>query len=120
QEADHYLGEAARLNPSSSQAWLYLGLNAYRRKENQRAERLLRKAIAISERSDIDARSDIRKTSTSLGRILIASGRAAEGERYFEKARAIQQNIIADNQEGSGTGDSGGSGHSSRDAPSLP
>ena len=120
QEADHYLGEAARLNPSSSEAWLYLGLNAYRRKENQRAERLFRKAIALAESSGVDAHKDIRKAYTSLGRILVASGRAAEGERYFEKARAIQQNIIADNQEGSGTGDSGGSGVSSADAPSLP
>ena len=119
QEADHYLGEAARLNPSSSQAWLYLGLNAYRRKENQRAERLLRKAMALAERSDENAHNDIRKAYTSLGRILIASGRAAEGEQYFEKARAIQQNIIADNQEGSGMGDSGGSGVSSADVTSL-
>jgi tetratricopeptide (TPR) repeat protein len=107
-EADHYLGEAARLNPSSSEAWLYLGLNAYRRKENQRAEWFFRKAIALAERSGVDAHSDIRKGYTSLGRILIASGRAAEGEQYFEKARAIERNILADNQEGSGMGDSGG------------
>ena len=120
QEADHYLGEAARLYPSSPEAWLYLGLNAYRRKENQRAERLFRKAIALAERSGVDAHKDIRKAYTSLGRILVASGRAAEGERYFEKARAIQQNILADNQEGSGMGDPGGSGVSSADAPSLP
>ena len=119
-EADHYLGEAARLNPSSSEAWLYLGLNAYRRKENQRAERLFRKAIALAELSGVDAHNDIRKAYTSLGRILIASGRVAEGEQYFEKARAVQQNIIADNQEGSGMGDSGGSGVSSADVPSLP
>lgn len=119
QEADHYLAEAARLNPSSSEAWLYLGLNAYRRKENQRAERLFRKAIALAERSG-DTHNDIRKAYTSLGRILIASGRAAEGEQYFEKARAIQQNIITDNQERSGMGDSGGSGVSSADVPSLP
>ena len=119
QEADQYLGEAARLNPSSSQAWLYLGLNAYRRKENQRAERLLRKAITLAERSGADTHNDIRKAYTSLGRILIASGRAAEAERYFEKARAIQQNIIAENQEESGMGDAGGSGVSSADVTSL-
>src|SRR5947207_12968320 len=119
QEADHYLGEAATLNPSSLEAWLYLGLNAYRRKENQRAERLFRKAIALAERSGVDAHTDIRKAYTSLGRILIASGRAAEGEQYFEKARAIQRNIRADNQEGSGMGDSGGSGLCSADFSSL-
>ena len=119
QEADHYLGQAARLDPSSPEAWLYLGLNAYRRKENQRAERLFRKAIALAERSGVDAHKDIRKAYTSLGRILVASGRAAEGERYFEKAREIQQKIIADNQEGSGMGDSGGSGVSSADVTSL-
>jgi len=119
QEADHYLGEAATLNPSSSEAWLYLGLNAYRRNENQRAERLFRKAIALAERSGVDAHNDIRKAYTSLGRILIASGRAAEGEQYFEKARAIQQHMIAANQEGS-VSDSGGSGVSSADVPSLP
>jgi tetratricopeptide (TPR) repeat protein len=119
QEADRYLGEAARLNPSSSEAWLYLGLNAYRRKENQRAEQLFRKAIALAEHSGVGAHTDIRKAYTSLGRILIASGRSAEGEQYFEKARAIQQNIIAENQEGSGVGDSGGSGVSSTDVQSL-
>jgi len=119
QEADHYLGEAATLNPSSSEAWLYLGLNAYHRNENQRAERLFRKAIALAERSGVDAHNDIRKAYTSLGRILIASGRAAEGEQYFEKARAIQQHMIAANQEGS-VSDSGGSGVSSADVPSLP
>jgi tetratricopeptide (TPR) repeat protein len=119
QQADHYLGEAARLNPSSLEAWLYLGLNAYRRKENQRAEQLFRKAIALGESSGVDAHSDIRKAYTSLGRILIASGRAAEGEQYFEKARAIQQNIIAENQEGSGMEESGGSGVSSADVQSL-
>jgi tetratricopeptide (TPR) repeat protein len=120
QEADHYLGEAARLNPSSSQAWLYLGLNAYRRKENQRAERLFRKAIALAEPDGTDAHNDIRKAYTSLGRILIASGRSTEGKQYFEKARAIQQNIIADNQEESGMGESVGSRVSSTDVPSLP
>ncbi|HEX4489136.1 MAG TPA: tetratricopeptide repeat protein [Terriglobales bacterium] len=119
QEADHYLGEAARLNPSSSEAWLYLGLNAYRRKENQRAERLFRKAIALAESSGVDAHDDIRKAYTSLGRILIASGRAAEAQPYFVKARAIQQNIIADNQEDSGPGDATGSGVSSADVLSL-
>ncbi|HEX3320990.1 MAG TPA: tetratricopeptide repeat protein [Terriglobales bacterium] len=119
QEADRYLVEAARLNPSSSQAWLYLGMNAYRRKENQRAEQLFRKAIALNERSGVEAHNDIRKAYTSLGRILIASGRSAEGKQYFEKARAIQQNIIAENQEESGMGNSGGSGVSSADVSSL-
>jgi tetratricopeptide (TPR) repeat protein len=119
QEADRYLGEAARINPSSSQAWLYLGMNAYRRKENQRAEQLFRKAIALNERSGVDAHNDIRKAYTSLGRILIASGRSAEGEQYFEKARAIQQNIIAENQEESGMDTSSGSGVSSADVSSL-
>src|SRR5215469_16002097 len=57
-----------------------------------------------------------RKISARSG----SSGKAAEAERYFERARAIQQNIIADNQEGSGMGDSGGSGVSSADVPSLP
>jgi tetratricopeptide (TPR) repeat protein len=119
QEADRYLGDAAKLKPSSSEAWLYLGLNAYLRKENQRAERLFRKAIALAEGSGVGAHNDIRKAYTSLGRILIASGRAAEAEQYFEKARAIQQNILADNQEGSGMGDSGGSGVSSADVANF-
>ena len=117
QQADHYLGVAARVKPSSSEAWLYLGLNAYRRKENQRAERLLRKAIALAEAGGVDAHTDIRKAYTTLGRILTASGRAEEGEQYFEKARAIEQHIIAENQEENGLG---GSGVSSADVPSLP
>src|SRR5205823_14465716 len=110
---------ARGLHPSSSDARLYWRRTGAGRKENQRAQRRFRTAIALAERSGVDAHNDIRKAYTSLGRSLIGSGRAAEGERYFEKAPAIQQNIIADNQEGSGMDDSGGSGVSSADVPSL-
>lgn len=119
-EADHYLGIAAQLKPSSPETWLYLGLNAYRRKQNQRAEKLFRTAILLAEQDGIGAHNDIRKAYTSLGRILMGSGRTQEGKRYLQKARDLQQLMMADSQQGSGMAEPAGSGVSSADVPNLP
>jgi tetratricopeptide (TPR) repeat protein len=119
-EADRYLAAAAALNPQSPEALLYLGLNAYRRKENRRAEELLRKAIALAEREGVSGHQDIRKGYTTLGRILITSGRGPEAQAYLGKARELEQTIISDDVQGSGMGAGGGSGVTSTTVPNLP
>jgi tetratricopeptide (TPR) repeat protein len=119
-EADRYLAAAAALNPQSSEALLYLGLNAYRGRQNRRAEELLRKAVALAEREGVSGHQDIRKAYTTLARILITSGRAPEAQPYLRKARELEQSIIFDDQLGSGMGAEGGSGVTSTTVPSLP
>ena len=119
-EADRYLAAAATLNPQSSEALLYLGLNAYRGRQNRRAEELLRKAVALAEREGVSGHQDIRKAYTTLARILITSGRAPEAQPYLRKARELEQSIISDDQLGSGVGADGGSGVTSTIVPSLP
>jgi tetratricopeptide (TPR) repeat protein len=114
------LAAAAALNPQSPEALLYLGLNAYRRKENRRAEELLRKAIALAEREGVSGHQDIRKGYTTLGRILITSGRGPEAQAYLGKARELEQTIISDDVQGSGMGAGGGSGVTSTTVPNLP
>jgi len=119
-EAERYLKAAATLNPQSPEVWLYLGLNAYRGKQNRHAEELLRKAIALAEHQGLGSHPDIRKAYTTLGRILIISGRAPEAPPYLRKARELEQTIISGDQEGSGMGAEGGSGVASTTAPNLP
>ncbi|HKC01606.1 MAG TPA: tetratricopeptide repeat protein [Terriglobales bacterium] len=119
-EADRYLAAAAAINPQSAEALLYLGLNAYRGSQNRRAEGLLRKAIAIAEREGVSGHQDIRKAYTTLGRILITSGRGPEAQPYLRKARELEQTIISDDVQGSGVGAGDGSGVTSTTVPNFP
>lgn len=118
EESDHYLNIAAKLNPSSVETWIYLGLNAYSRKENTRAEEYFRKAITLAEKQDLGAHDEIRKAYLNLGRILMTSGRKPEGERFVEKARELEQMIAAESQGGAeGVSGSAGAGGASGSAP---
>jgi tetratricopeptide (TPR) repeat protein len=89
-ESDHYLRVASEISPASPEAWLYLGLNAYARKNNKQAELLLRKAIALAGDQVSEAHYLIRRGYFVLGRILLNSGRKEEAETYLQKARKLQ------------------------------
>lgn len=118
EESDHYLKVAAQLNPSSVETWIYLGLNAYSRKDNARAEEFFRRAITLAEKQDLAAHDEIRKAYLNLGRILMISGRKPEGERFVEKARELEQMIAAESQGGAeGVSGSAGAGGASGSAP---
>jgi tetratricopeptide (TPR) repeat protein len=89
-ESDRYLKRAAAISPDSPEAWLYLGLNAYTRKDNKQAEVLLRKAITLAGDQVSEAHYLIRRGYFVLGRILLASGKKDEAEVYLRKARQLQ------------------------------
>jgi tetratricopeptide (TPR) repeat protein len=89
-ESDRYLKVAAEISPDSPEAWLYLGLNAYTKKDNKQAELLLRKAIALAGDQVSEAHYLIRRGYFVLGRILLSSGRNEEAETYLQKARKLQ------------------------------
>jgi tetratricopeptide (TPR) repeat protein len=121
EESNHYLRIAVEARPSSPETWLYLGLNAYARKENAQAEKLLRKAIMLAEPEGAMAHYEIRKGYFTLGRILIVSGKKDEGEKYIQKARALEQLIMADSQQDSRSPATiSGAGMGGAPVPALP
>lgn len=112
-ESDHYLKVAAEIEPASPESWLYLGLNAYARQDNTRAEEYLRKATTLSVGQDAEAHYLIRKGYVVLGRILINSGRKEEAQPFLKKARELQnlaldesmQNVsVIQSEAGAGSG----------------
>lgn len=90
-ESDPYLQQAAHLNPSLPEVWLYLGLNAQGRGERGQAEAYFRKAIALTKKEDPTRHLSIRKAYVGLGRILLSSGRKEESEKMFQKARELEK-----------------------------
>jgi len=98
-ESDRYLKIAAEINSSSPHTWLYLGLNAYGRKDNGRAEEYLRKAITLSRDQESEANYLIRKGYVVLGRILVNSGRKEEAQPYLKKARELQNLSLDESQQ---------------------
>jgi tetratricopeptide (TPR) repeat protein len=91
-ESNRYLREAARLNASLPEVWLYLGLNAQGLGTRGQAEAYFRKAIALTKKEEDPAKHlSIRKAYVGLGRILLASGRKEESEKMFQKARELEK-----------------------------
>ena len=119
--SDRYLTVAAADKPDWPEPYLYMGLNAYARQDNQRAEELLRKAIALT--GDDKARNNyqIRRAYYVLGRICIASGRKDEGVAYTKIFSEMQDKTMAESRantpasKAQGTMGSGMSGE-----PSVP
>jgi tetratricopeptide (TPR) repeat protein len=96
--SDRYLTAAAANKPDWPETYLYMGLNAYARHENQKAEELLRKAIALT--GDDKARNNyqIRRAYYVLGRICISSGRKDEGVGYTKVFSEMQDKTMADSR----------------------
>jgi tetratricopeptide (TPR) repeat protein len=96
--SDRYLTVAAADKPDWPEPYLYMGLNAYARHDNQKAEELLRKAIALT--GDDKARNNyqIRRAYYVLGRICISSGRKDEGVSYTRIFSEMQDKTMADSR----------------------
>src|SRR5215475_1226002 len=67
-ESDRYLRIAAVAKPDWPEPWLYLGLNAYGKGENHRAEELLRKAVELTGSDERRNNYQIRRAYYVLGR----------------------------------------------------
>jgi tetratricopeptide (TPR) repeat protein len=96
--SDRYLKAAAADKPDWPEPYLYMGLNAYARKDEKNAEGLLRKAIALT--GDDQARNNyqIRRAYYVLGRICIQSGRKDEGVGYTKIFSEMQDKTMADSR----------------------
>jgi tetratricopeptide (TPR) repeat protein len=98
-ESNMYLKEAALLNPSAPEPFLYLGLNAYSQDDMKRAEEMLRKAVVLTGDDEERSNYQIRRAYVELGRILATSGRKEEGEVYLAKARNLQNKTMEQSQQ---------------------
>ena len=98
-DADRFLRTAAEVNPQAPDPWLYLGLDQYAQGDMKSAEASFRKAIALTGDNESRSLYQIRRAYIDLGRILVNSGRAEEGEKYLAKAREMQNDVFKTSQQ---------------------
>jgi len=120
-DSDRYLKAAAQDKPDWPESYLYMGLNAFARKDNQKAEELLRKAIQLTGDDKSRNNYQIRRAYYVLGRILYQTDRKEEAAKYTKTFSEMQE--IADansraNSPASKTMGTMGSGMAA--APSVP
>ena len=87
--SNKHLMAAAKADPNNPDPWLYLGLNAYKQKDNATAETYLRKAITLT--GDDVSRNNyhIRRGYLALARILASEGKKEKAQPYFDKAKEL-------------------------------
>ena len=97
--SNRHLRAAIDANPTSPEAWIYLGLNASREHNTADAKTFLRKALALT--GDDEARNNyqIRRVYAVLGRILISEGNHAEGDPLIEKYRATERRSMSNSAQ---------------------
>jgi tetratricopeptide (TPR) repeat protein len=97
-DSDRYLKAAATDKPDWPEPYLYMGLNAYARKDDKKAEELLRKAIQLTGNDQARNNYQIRRAYYVLGRICIQSGRKEEGVGYTKIFSDMQDKTMADSR----------------------
>jgi tetratricopeptide (TPR) repeat protein len=120
-DSDRYLKVAALDKPDWPEPYLYMGLNAFARKDNQKAEELLRKAIQLTGSDTSRNNYQIRRAYYVLGRILYQTDRKDEAAKYTKIFSEMQETTDANtraNSPASKTMGTMGSGMAS--APSVP
>jgi tetratricopeptide (TPR) repeat protein len=94
--SDRYLEVAAAAQPNWPEPYLYLGLNAYGRGDDRKAEQFLRKAIELTGNDESRNNYQIRRAYFTLGRILIQAGNKEEGKKYTERSREIETKLVVE------------------------
>ena len=120
-DSDRYLKAAAFDKPDWPEPYLYMGLNAFARKDNQKAEELLRKAIQLTGSDTSRNNYQIRRAYYVLGRILYQTDRKDEAAKYTKTFSEMQEITDANsraNSPASKTMGTMGSGMAA--APSVP
>jgi tetratricopeptide (TPR) repeat protein len=96
--ADKYLTKASEVNPTWPEPFLYLGLNAFARNDNETAKTMLLKAVRLTGADESRANYAIRKAYVDLARIFSREGDQKQGEVYAAKARNLQNQVMQDTQ----------------------
>ena len=97
-DSDRYLKAAALDKPDWPEPYLYMGLNAYARKDNTKAEELLRKAITLTGDDQSRNNYQIRRAYYVLGRIYYTSGKKEEATTYTKVFSDMQEKTMADSR----------------------
>jgi tetratricopeptide (TPR) repeat protein len=92
-DSDRYLKTASRAQPDWPETYLYMGLNAFARRDNKNAEELLRKAVQLT--GDDNARNNyqIRRAYYVLGRICYQTDRKEEAAKYTKLFSEMQETV---------------------------
>jgi len=120
-DSDRYLKTAALDKPDWPEPYLYMGLNAFARHDNQHAEELLRKAIALTGDDTSRNNYQIRRAYYVLGRICYQTDRKEEASKYtkiFSDMQEKTDEISKANSPANKTTGTMGSGMSAM--PSVP
>ena len=99
EQSNKHLMTAAKADPNNPDPWLYLGLNAFKQRDNATAETYLRKAITLT--GDDTARNgyNIRRGYIALARILASQGKKEEAQTYFDKAKVLSDLALRTSSE---------------------
>jgi tetratricopeptide (TPR) repeat protein len=98
-EAQTYLKEAASIDPTAPEPFLYMGLDAYAQGDMSQAEQMLRKAVDLTGKDEARSNYQIRRAYVDLGRILANSGRKEESDSFLAKARDLQNKTMEQSQQ---------------------
>jgi tetratricopeptide (TPR) repeat protein len=93
-----YLRRATHVNPKSSEAHLFLAQSQLDLNDLVGAEKSLRLSLQLSDKTDKHLYQD-RRAHFLLGRLLMRTGRKAEGEDELAKARVIQDQLLASDRQ---------------------
>ncbi len=97
--SDKYLAVAERIDPTSPDPPLYLGMNAYAENKMDRAEVMMKKAIQLTGSDEERTNYQIRRAYVDLARIESQSGHSQEADMYAAKARELQNKIMQQTQQ---------------------
>ena len=114
--SDRHLQAAAAADPSQPEAWIYLGLNASREHNSERAKTYLEKAITLTGQDEARNGYQVRRACLALGRILLSEGDRARGEELLARYKLDEQAAVA----ASGAAADGGMQGTTQPSSSLP
>jgi len=97
--SDKYLAAAARIDPSSPDPPLYLGMNAFAEGKMDQAERMMRLAVKLTGTDEERTNYQIRRAYVDLARIAQQAGRSQEADAFAAKARDLQNKIMQQTQQ---------------------
>jgi len=99
EQSNKHLLTAAKADPNNPDPYLYLGLNAYKQKDNVAAEAYLRKSILLTGNDVSRNGYHIRRGYIALARILASEGKKEEAQVYFDKAKALSDQSLQSSAE---------------------
>jgi tetratricopeptide (TPR) repeat protein len=120
-DSDRHLKIAAQAQPGWPEPYLYMGLNAFARHDNQKAEELLRKAIALTGDDVSRNNYQVRRAYYVLGRICFQTDRKDDATKYTKTFSEMQDKVDEMTRANSPAGKTMGTmGSGMAAAPSIP